>query len=490
MAMCLRIVCLMMLAGVAWGGMGEAGEAMREVWTYAICGSSLNQTRLDVEEGIMRNMTPMPSKEDVAGMVREKCARCFLNITQDQVLTKYGGKMSMNCSRTWLGEEYEECNQLIQDGEEGNDVLACFQNTLYKVETSKCLEEVDESDCFFCSTDDADRFMETADCMKNKVRKFKKYMKMMVLEKVIGDSGCGFPAIIGMKMMAGMQRGKDRLDVDDFIDSLMEGDKDDDFMKPKFRPPINGRYGRPYPKGPYYNQNRPYYSQNRPNYNQNRPYYRQNQPYSNSRMPYNNQNRPYYNQNRPNYIENEAYDKRLPREYYGNEEFTETADGWVTSPSGVQYKTGDLDYSDICSRDAGCSWSQAKAVCEQEGGILAIPISQQEASFVARVVAPWKGKSWFYIGLTDELEEGSWTYVSNYIMNSPRVAKFTNWFGNEPNSYNGMDEDCAFVSPNHGGGWGDIGCNVTSIPAWGLTMLPLCQREGGNDEDDLMDLFG
>lgn len=60
-------------------------------------------------------------------------------------------------------------------------------------------------------------------------------MRMMVVEKVIGSSGCGFPAIIGMKMMAGMQRGKTRMEVEDFIDMLMEDDMEEDFVKPNFR---------------------------------------------------------------------------------------------------------------------------------------------------------------------------------------------------------------------------------------------------------------
>ena len=61
------------------------------------------------------------------------------------------------------------------------------------------------------------------------------YMRVKVLERVLGDSGCGFSAIVAMKMMAGMSKGKSRLSVDQFIDRLMDDEEEDDFVKPDLR---------------------------------------------------------------------------------------------------------------------------------------------------------------------------------------------------------------------------------------------------------------
>ncbi len=75
------------------------------------------------------------------------------------------------------------------------------------------------------------------------------------------------------------------------------------------------------------------------------------------------------------------------------------------------------------------SWFDAKALCEEEGGHLITITSQEENDFIADNISE---SSW--IGLTDELLEGQWQWVTGEIF------EYDNWLPGEPNN-SGSGED-------------------------------------------------
>ncbi|MFX0183436.1 MAG: lectin-like protein [Candidatus Hodarchaeota archaeon] len=89
-------------------------------------------------------------------------------------------------------------------------------------------------------------------------------------------------------------------------------------------------------------------------------------------------------------------------------------------------------------------WSDAKADCEAQGGHLVTITSFEENDFVSTLA----GSNDIWIGLTDELNEGDWQWITGEMCN------FTNWNSGEPNDA-GAGED--YVEMLSDGSWNDAG---------------------------------
>ncbi len=94
-----------------------------------------------------------------------------------------------------------------------------------------------------------------------------------------------------------------------------------------------------------------------------------------------------------------------------------------------------------CSKDKDL-WPNAKQVCEQNGGYLAIINSAEENAYVASLLRA----SSAYIGLQDKLTEGTFSWVDGSSLS------YTNWYPNQPNNYKGY-QDYVEILPN--GLWND-----------------------------------
>lgn len=92
---------------------------------------------------------------------------------------------------------------------------------------------------------------------------------------------------------------------------------------------------------------------------------------------------------------------------------------------------------------------KVKALCAGLGGTVAIPRNAEENKAIREVA---KGNA--FIGITDEVTEGQFMYVTGGRLT------YSNWKKNEPNDY-GSGEDCVVIVDD--GVWNDISCQSSFI---------------------------
>ena len=139
--------------------------------------------------------------------------------------------------------------------------------------------------------------------------------------------------------------------------------------------------------------------------------------------------------------------------------------------------------------ETAMSWFAANNYCKDLGAKLAeINSKEENAAIVGEIKRGYKDKSmYFWIGLTDDEEEGTWRLASN-----GEEAEYLNWDGSntrdpEPNNYEG-NEDCALIRPSSCFGtrkdaWADLDCNQDWVevfctprsPPVVYTMHALCE---------------
>ncbi|MFX0013826.1 MAG: lectin-like protein [Promethearchaeota archaeon] len=103
------------------------------------------------------------------------------------------------------------------------------------------------------------------------------------------------------------------------------------------------------------------------------------------------------------------------------------------------------------------TWSEAKALCESLGGHLVTIADLEENEFVANLAAD---VDQFWIGLTDELVEGQWQWVTG------EPFTYSNWLCPNPNNYANQDHVWMYggtygvypycTYPEAQGGWNDV----------------------------------
>ncbi|MFX1282788.1 MAG: NosD domain-containing protein [Promethearchaeota archaeon] len=108
------------------------------------------------------------------------------------------------------------------------------------------------------------------------------------------------------------------------------------------------------------------------------------------------------------------------------------------------------------------TWREAKTDCEALGGHLVTITSQAENDFV-RSLTSW-GEPTFWIGLTDEITEGEWQWVTDEVVN------YTNWGSGEPNDSGGED----YVETDDSGEWNDAPSEQTRgyVCEWDEIITP------------------
>ncbi|KAL9970516.1 hypothetical protein ACROYT_G022903 [Oculina patagonica] len=110
------------------------------------------------------------------------------------------------------------------------------------------------------------------------------------------------------------------------------------------------------------------------------------------------------------------------------------------------------------------TWSNARANCESLGAQLAKIESAVENDFIKRTFLTSSGRT-FWIGLSDQLEEGKWMWTDG----SP-LENYFNWEARNPNNLGGY-QNCGHISMGtfslsgydfHGydGWWNDLECDV------------------------------
>ncbi|XP_012734656.3 C-type lectin domain family 4 member M [Fundulus heteroclitus] len=95
------------------------------------------------------------------------------------------------------------------------------------------------------------------------------------------------------------------------------------------------------------------------------------------------------------------------------------------------------------------NWTESRRACIAEGADLLIINSDEEQKFANGMLGK-EQNAW--IGLTDSLTEGVWTWVDGTPVTT------TYWGTGQPNSHGG-DQDCGeLVQTELNGGWNDDGC--------------------------------
>ncbi|MHA1946795.1 MAG: LamG-like jellyroll fold domain-containing protein [Candidatus Hodarchaeales archaeon] len=115
------------------------------------------------------------------------------------------------------------------------------------------------------------------------------------------------------------------------------------------------------------------------------------------------------------------------------------------------------------------TWNKAKADCEAQGGHLVTISSKEENAFVSNLA----GSENIWIGLTDEIHEGSWQWANGESL------IYTKWDSEEPND-SGAGEDYAMMYGN--GLWNDAGPPGSSDEIYAY----VCEWEEGDTYSGLV----
>ncbi|XP_008431073.1 C-type lectin domain family 4 member F-like [Poecilia reticulata] len=130
-----------------------------------------------------------------------------------------------------------------------------------------------------------------------------------------------------------------------------------------------------------------------------------------------------------------------------------------TCPAGWSMFSGSCH---VLSTTSG-AWYEARADCRTRGGDLVVINDADEQKFVLTLT---ETSTW--IGLTDQVTEGSWKWVDGTPLSS-QLSKF--WGQNQPDNGGGYhqygEEDCAHIWNNYKK-WNDVGC--------GNSYLWICEK--------------
>lgn len=89
--------------------------------------------------------------------------------------------------------------------------------------------------------------------------------------------------------------------------------------------------------------------------------------------------------------------------------------------------------------DKGLTWKEAKEAAESQNGHLVTITSQKEQDFISNLIKDTE-KDKYWLGLSDEQEEGRWEWVTG------EAYSYSNWAKNEPNNGYGTEDYVALAS--------------------------------------------
>ncbi len=120
------------------------------------------------------------------------------------------------------------------------------------------------------------------------------------------------------------------------------------------------------------------------------------------------------------YYDDGSYDESYDDESYDDEPYDEQS----SIPDNAEEYEGHY-YLVI---DNPAYWSTAKEDCESRGGHLATITSQGEQDFIARLIENNGSQYNYWIGGTDEGQEGTWTWITG------EPWTYSNWYKNQPDN--------------------------------------------------------
>jgi|GEM_PF-1008709 len=108
--------------------------------------------------------------------------------------------------------------------------------------------------------------------------------------------------------------------------------------------------------------------------------------------------------------------------------------------------------------DTSMTWYDAKSYCESLGGHLVTITSQEEQDFIVNLISSYGHKNYYWLGATDELEEGNWLWITG----EPWV--YTAWCPGQPDNFPQMEdtENYLSISRKYDLLWNDLPVNGAS----------------------------
>lgn len=134
---------------------------------------------------------------------------------------------------------------------------------------------------------------------------------------------------------------------------------------------------------------------------------------------------------------------------------------WITNPANGH------TYAEI---ECG-SWTNCAIVARSFGAHLVTITDEAEQAWL---ITAFSGSREYWIGLTDEAEEGLWLWVNG------ETVSYTNWAPSEPNNFWSCGEDYVMMNWLRPGQWNDMG---SCSPEWPRITSAIIEQSNSQSED-------
>jgi len=206
---------------------------VREVMVSSVCNTS-RQPQLN-QGSVEFNVTD-DFLNSTSGL--SMCQKCFLQTPMDQIFTTEGGVTASKCTTTYLPEKFQKCGAMaMANNTEAEDVVACYKEGLKNSSIETCMESGR------AIVDPVESFTNVSACLREAKQGMKKQLRLAMLDRAIGRSGCAASALLALKLFGGKIKASG-MNWGEALDVAMEEEIDDDLMSRPWMEtrPVQGRW--------------------------------------------------------------------------------------------------------------------------------------------------------------------------------------------------------------------------------------------------------
>jgi len=200
---------------------GQVGEAVREVIIRDMCNYSANANNTAISTEF--NITTGNSSDF------NSCEQCFLATPLSEIFSESGSENASLCTKEYLPSRFQACAVAVSFGNSSSEEISdCYKDALKNSTIEFCSNGTN-------SSDPVERFQYITTCLRRNKRDFKKEVRMAMMDRVIGGSGCSFSALIALKLFGDKKKGgmKKDMDFEDALDDMLTEElEEDDLEKP------------------------------------------------------------------------------------------------------------------------------------------------------------------------------------------------------------------------------------------------------------------
>merc|ERR1712013_465416 len=144
----------------------------------------------------------------------------------------------MGCTTQYLPEKFQKCGAMaMANNTEAEDVVACYKEGLENSSIETCMESGR------AIVDPVESFTNVSDCLREAKQGMKKQLRLAMLDRAIGRSGCAASALLALKLFGGKIKASG-MNWGEALDVAMEEEIDDDVMSRPWMEtrPVQGRW--------------------------------------------------------------------------------------------------------------------------------------------------------------------------------------------------------------------------------------------------------